>query len=231
MYPRLDDDWSLSLDEARHVQEALALQVSLADDFGEIRTVAGIDLGYPRTSTGVVTGRAAVVVLRLPDLAIVEARVTHRPVTFPHVPALLSFREAPLALAALGQLRTQPDLLLVNGHGHAHPRRLGIASHLGVLLDLPAIGCAPSIAVGIAAEPGPAPGDRAPLHDGAEVIGTVLRTRSGSRPVYVSPGHRIALATAAGVVMRCTRGFRFPEPLRLADRLANQPPQASDHPS
>jgi deoxyribonuclease V len=222
MHPRLDDDWSLSLDEARQVQEALALQVSLADDLGEIRTVAGIDLGYPRTATGVVTGRAAVVVLSLTDLTVVEARVTHRPVTFPHVPALLSFREAPLALAALSQLRTRPDLLLVNGHGRAHPRKLGIASHLGVLLDLPAIGCAPSIAIGIAAEPGASPGDRAPLQDGDEVIGTALRTRSGSRPVYVSSGHRISLETAASLVMRCTRGFRLPEPIRLAGRLAEQ---------
>jgi deoxyribonuclease V len=222
MDPCLDDHWSLSLDEARRAQEALALQVSQTDDIGELHTVAGIDLGYPRTAAGVVTGRAAVVVVSFPDLAVVEERVAHRPVTFPHVPELRSFREAPVALAALSQLRTQPDLLIVNGHGRAHPGRLGIASHLGVLLDLPAIGCASSIAVGGSAEPGGATGARAALHDGDEVIGIALRTRPGSRPVYVSTGHRVSLDTAAELVMRCTRGFRLPEPIRLAGRLADQ---------
>lgn len=224
MHPRLDNDWSLSLDEARRAQEALSRQVSLADDLGEIRTVAGIDLGYPRTATGVVTGRAAVVVLRLPDLTVVEEQLAHRAVTFPYVPELLSFREAPLALAALGQLLTRPDLLVISGHGRAHPGRLGIASHLGVLLDLPSVGCSPSIAVGSAAEPAGAPGSRAPLHDGDEIVGTALRTRPGSRPIYVSAGHRVSLETATNLVMHYTRGFRLPEPLRLAGRLAAQRP-------
>jgi deoxyribonuclease V len=224
MQPRLDDDWSLSLDEARRAQETLVHRVSLADDVGEPRTVAGLDLGYPRTKTGVVTGRAAVVILSFPDLTVLEERIAYRPVTFPHVPELLSFREAPLALAALSQLRTLPDLLIVNGHGRAHPGRLGIACHLGVLLGLPAIGCASSVAVGSAAEPGGTAGARAPLHDGDEVIGTVLRTRPGSRPVYVSTGHRVSLDTAAELVMRCTRGFRLPEPIRLAGRLADRSP-------
>jgi len=222
MHPRLDYDWSLSLDEARQLQAELAAQVSQTDDFGELRTIAGIDLSYPRTETGVVTGRAAVVVLRFPDLELVEERVEHRPVTFPRVTSLLSFREAPVALAALNQLRSRPDLFLVHGHGRAHPGRLGIASHLGVLLDLPAIGCADTIALGEAADPGIAPGDRATLQDGDEVIGTALRTRSGSRPVYVSTGHRVSLETAARITLRCARGFRLPEPTRLANRLAGR---------
>jgi len=220
MHPRLEYDWSLSLDEARQIQAELAAQVSLTDDFGELRTIAGIDLSYPRTETGVVTGRAAIVVLRFPDLELVEERLEHRPVTFPRVTDLLSFREAPVALAALSRLRTRPDLLLVHGHGRAHPGRLGIASHLGVLLDLPAIGCAGTIARGEAAEPGAMPGDRAALQDGDEVIGTALRTRSGSRPVYVSSGHRVSLETAASITLGCVRGFRLPEPTRLARRLA-----------
>jgi deoxyribonuclease V len=222
MHPRLDDDWSVSLDEARRIQAALAEQVSLIDHYGEPRTIAGIDLSYPRTPTGVVTGRAAVVVLRFPELDIIEQRLEHRAVTFPRVPDLLSFREAPVALAALSQLRARPDLLLVNGHGRAHPGRLGIACHLGVLLDVPAIGCAGSLMVGVAAEPGHAPGDRADIRDGDEVIGTVLRTRGGSRPVYVSVGHRLTLAAAAAITLQCVRGFRHPEPTRLAGRLAGR---------
>jgi len=222
MHPGLDYDWGLSLDEARQLQESLADRVSLNDDVGEIRTIAGIDLSYPRTPAGVVTGRAAVVVLRFPELDLIEQRLEHRSVTFPRVPELLSFREAPVALAALSQLRSRPDLLLVNGHGRAHFGRFGIACHLGVLLDIPAIGCAGGLVAGVAAEPGHAPGDRTQIREGDEVIGTALRTRSGSRPVYVSPGHRISLEAAATVTMQCVRGFRLPEPTRLASRLAGR---------
>jgi len=143
-------------------------------------------------------------------------------VTFPHIPELLSFRSAPVALAVLSQISVQPDLLVVNGHGRAHPGRFGIASHLGVLLDLPTIGCADSLVVGQAATPGTLPGDRTPLRDGDEVIGVALRTRAGSRPLYVSTGHRVTVETAAELVMRFARGFRLPEPTRLASRLASQ---------
>jgi deoxyribonuclease V len=135
---------------------------------------------------------------------------------------LLSFREAPIALAALQQVRHQPDILLVDGHGIAHPRRFGIASHLGVLLDLPTIGCAKSVLVGKAAEPGLSPGESTALLDGDDVIGTAIRTRLRSRPIYVSPGHRVSVETAAALVMQCLRGYRLPEPTRLADRLAGQ---------
>jgi deoxyribonuclease V len=218
----LDHDWNLSWDEARRIQETLAGQVTREDDFGTIQTVAGVDLAYPRTATGVVTGRAAVVVLTFPELEAVEEHVVTRPVTFPYIPGLLSFREAPIALAALQQLRKLPDVLLVDGHGIAHPRRFGIACHLGVLLNLPTIGCAKSILVGRAVEPGALPGDSTPLMHGGEVIGTAIRTRARSRPLYVSPGHRVSLETAAALVLRCARGYRLPEPTRLADRLAGQ---------
>jgi deoxyribonuclease V len=222
MHQALDHDWNLSWDEARRAQEALAGQVARTDDFGVIRTVAGVDLAYPRTATGAITGRAAVVVLAFPGLEVIEEHVVTRPVTFPYIPGLLSFREAPIALAALQQVRVQPDLLMVDGHGIAHPRRFGIASHLGVLLDLPTIGIAKSILVGHATEPGELPGDATPLLDGDEQIGTAIRTRPRSRPIYVSPGHRVSLETAASLVLQCTRGYRLPEPTRLADRLAGQ---------
>ena len=222
MHQALDHGWNLSLDEARRVQEALADEVAHVDDFGEIRTVAGVDLAYHRTATGVIVGRASIVVLAFPGLEVVEEHVVTRPVTFPHIPGLLSFREAPIALAALQQLRVQPDLLFVDGHGLAHQRRFGIASHLGVLLDLPTIGIATSILVGQASEPGPRPGDATPLVDGDEAIGTALRTRARSRPIYVSPGHRVSLETAAALTMQSARGYRLPEPTRLADLLAGR---------
>jgi deoxyribonuclease V len=217
-----DRDWNLSWDEARRLQAALAGQVTRDDDFGSIRTVAGVDVAYPRTATGVVTGRAAVVVLSFPDLEVVEERVVTRPVTFPYIPGLLSFREAPIALAAFQELRTRPDVLLVDGHGIAHPRRFGLASHLGVLLDLPTIGCAKSILVGQANEPGELPGAATALLDGDEMIGMALRTRARSRPIYISPGHRVSVETAVSLVRQCLRGYRLPEPTRLADRLAGQ---------
>jgi len=222
MHLSLDHDWNLSWDDARRLQETLAEQVARTDDFGPIRTVAGIDLAYPRTATGVITGRAAVVVLAFPGLEIVEEHVMTRPVTFPYIPGLLSFREAPIALAALQQVRIQPDVLFVDGHGIAHPRRFGIASHLGILLDLPTIGVAKSILVGHAVEPGALPGDATPLMHGDEQIGTALRTRPRSKPIYVSPGHRVSLETAASLAMQCAQGYRLPEPTRLADRLAGQ---------
>jgi deoxyribonuclease V len=222
MQPRLQHDWDIDPEEARRLQSELAGRVSQVDDVGELRTIAGVDLGYPRTPTGEEIGRAAVVVLRYPDLEPVEERIVLRPVSFPYVPGLLSFREAPVGLAALGELATPPDLLIVDGHGRAHPRRFGIACHLGVLLDLPTIGCAKSILVGHAAEPGPDPGDWTPLRHRGETIGAVLRTRTGVKPVYVSVGHRISLETAVSLVTSCVRGRRLPEPTRLADRLASQ---------
>jgi len=220
MQHSLEHDWSLSRDDARRLQEALASQVSKNDDFEVVRTVAGVDLAYPRTARGAITGRAAVVLLSFPELVVLEQHVVTRQVTFPYVPGLLSFREAPVALAALERLEQHPDLLIVDGHGIAHPRRFGIASHLGVLLDLPTIGCARSVLVGRAAELGDEPGQRVPLQDGEEIIGTAIRTRARSRPVYVSPGHRVSLESAGRLVMQCVRGYRLPEPTRLADRLA-----------
>jgi deoxyribonuclease V len=143
-------------------------------------------------------------------------------VTFPYVPGLLSFRETPVLLEPLSRVR-KPDLLLVDGQGFAHPRRFGIACHLGLLLDVPAIGCAKSRLCGEHAEPDWAAGSQAPLRDGGQVIGAVLRTRDGVNPIYVSVGHRIGLAEAAEWVLRCCRGLRLPEPTRLAHQAAGGP--------
>jgi len=214
--------WDLDVAEARALQRQLAVQVVREDRFGEIRAVAGVDLGFPKTLDGGELGRAAVVVLRFPDLDLVEERVVERPVTFPYIPGLLSFREAPVGLAAIGSLEHPPDLLLVDGHGIAHPRRCGIACHLGLLLDLPTIGCAKSILVGHAEEPGLHPGDWTPVVDRGETIGAALRTRPKTKPIYVSIGHRVSLASAIALVSRCGRGYRLPEPTRRADRIASR---------
>ena len=222
MTSELSHLWDLDEAEARALQRRLAGQVVREDRFDTIRTVAGIDLGFPRTPDGSELGRAAVVVLRWPDLDLVEERVVEQPVTFPYIPGLLSFREAPVGLAAMASLEHRPDLLLVDGHGLAHPRRFGIASHIGLLLDLPTIGCAKSILAGRAEEPGPNPGDWTPLVHRGETIGAALRTRSKVKPIYVSTGHRVSLASAIAFVSECGRGYRLPEPTRLADRIASR---------
>jgi deoxyribonuclease V len=211
--------WDLKPAAARSLQDELARQVVLEDRHGEVRAVAGVDAGFE--DSGRVT-RAAVVVLSWPGLEVMGQALARRPTTFPYVPGLLSFRELPAVLAAFEQLETHPDLVLCDGQGIAHPRRFGIACHLGVLLDIPTVGVGKSRLTGSFEEPGPRKGDRSPLLDDDETIGVVLRTRDRVRPLFVSPGHRVSLATAADWVLRCTTRYRLPEPIRAADRLASR---------
>jgi deoxyribonuclease V len=168
-------------------------------------------------------------VLRYSTLELEEYAIARRPTRFPYVPGLLSFRELPAVLEAIERLRQTPDILLCDGQGLAHPRRCGIACHLGVLTDLPAIGVAKTRLVGFSAPVPDVRGAWQPLYDGAEVVGAVLRTRQGVKPLYVSCGHRISLNTAIGLVMGCTRKYRLPETTRAAHRLASGPATASDH--
>lgn len=182
-----------------------------------MRLVAGCDAAYAGGDVA-----AAVVVLRFPELDLVEEAVARAPVRFPYVPGLLSFREAPALLRAFARLRSRPDAILCDAHGRAHPRRFGLASHLGALLGVPSVGCAKSRLVGRHAAPGPVRGSRSPLRDGGEILGAVLRTRDHVRPVFVSVGHRVTLRDAVWLVLSCCRGFRIPEPLRLADQLARR---------
>jgi deoxyribonuclease V len=216
----LPHSWNLSPTEAVALQRILAIDVVREDRFGPIDRVAGVDVGYGKRGAD---ARAAVVVLDFADLAVVESATASRAATFPYVPGLLSFREAPVAIEALGKLRVRPDLLLCDGQGIAHPRRLGIASHLGLLLDIPSIGVAKSRLIGSHDEPGPHRGDWTPLVDKGEVIGAVVRTRPGTKPIYVSIGHRVGLDTAIALMMRCTTRFRLPETTRAADRLSKVP--------
>ncbi|MBN2005318.1 MAG: deoxyribonuclease V [Anaerolineae bacterium] len=213
--PKLHHSWDLAPAEAIRLQVQLAAQVQRDVPLGSLSTVAGIDASY---QDGL--ARAAVAVLSFPDLTIVESVIAERPVSYPYVPGLLSFREAPAVLDAFEHLTVTPDLLVFDGHGIAHPRRLGIASHVGLLVDIPAIGCAKRRLCGKYVEPDRAQGNFAYLRDGDEIIGAVLRTRTGVKPVFISVGHRVNLPEAIQCMLACTRGYRLPEPTRQADKIA-----------
>lgn len=220
------NNWPTTFEEARALQDQLRSQILLADDLGDVRTVAGVDAGYePDPSAGAgadqVLARAAIVVLEYPSLQPLDYTIARSPTTFPYVPGFLSFRETPAVIAALAQLRVRPDLLICDGQGIAHPRRFGIACHIGLLADIPSIGCAKSLLVGRHA---PVPDERGayvPLIHQREQIGVALRTRPGTKPVFISAGHRISLPTAIEYVMSCTTKYRLPETTRAADGLAS----------
>lgn len=199
------------------MQEALRGQVVTMGLPGDIRLVAGLDAHY-QMAGGLVWGAAAL--LSWPSLELVESALACQPLDFPYVPGLLSFREAPALLASLACLSRRPDLLFVDGQGIAHPRRLGLASHIGVLADLPTIGVAKSRLTGRFEPPPPEKGARSPLMHGEEVIGAVLRTRARVRPVFVSVGHRIGLEAAVALTLQASPRYRVPEPTRLADKLS-----------
>ncbi len=211
-------DWPTAVAEARIAQERLRDQVILEDRLGKPRLVAGVDVGFE--DAGRIT-RAAVAVLTFPGLELHEHAVSRRETTFPCVPGYLSFREIPAVLDALEQLATVPDVVLCDGHGFAHPRRCGLASHLGILIDVPTVGVAKSRLVGFFEMPGERKGSWTPLMDDDEIIGTVLRTRTGVRPLFVSTGHRVSLETAVDLTLRCVTRFRLPETTRWAHRLAS----------
>jgi len=230
--------FDLTPKEAMALQEELRAHVVAEDRFDEIRRVAGVDVGYDRRGREA-TARAAVAVLSFPGLEPLADAVATVEVTFPYVPGLLSFRELPAVLAALDRLAQEapehlPDLLVCDAHGQAHPRRFGLACHLGVLTDTPSIGVAKNLLVGVHDELPPERGAWRPLVDpkagggsgggGArgETIGAVVRTRTGVRPVYVSVGHRVSLETAVDLTLRLAPRYRLPETTRRADRLASR---------
>ncbi len=205
--------------EACALQERLRTRVADRDDFGEVRHVAGADVSYDRGSPDLF---AAVVVLDARTLEIVETQGVRSPARFPYVPGYLSFRELPAVLEAFDLLRTRPDLVLCDGQGRAHPRRFGLACHLGVVLDLPSIGCAKSRLVGAYREPSLRRGGHARLVHQGEVVGEVVRTRERVRPIYVSVGHRVSLPSARRFALALARGHRIPEPLRAAHAVVNR---------
>ncbi len=209
--------WQVSTAEALDIQLKLAKQVLRRNEVASPRFIAGVDISVNR-ARGTATG--AVVVLDYPQLRLVETKVVAGEVTFPYVPGLLSFREAPLTLAACERLEITPDLILVDGQGIAHPRRMGLASHLGLFLDTPTIGCAKSLLCGSHQIPAAEPGSYAEVLDRGETIGAALRTKLGTQPIYVSIGHKVDLQASIYWVMQCCRGFRIPEPTRLAHLAA-----------
>jgi len=209
--------WQVSTAQALDLQRRLAGQVSRNGEVTAPRFIAGVDISAGKAQE---MATAAVVVLNYPELRLVETKVAQGRLDFPYIPGLLSFRESPLTLAACQQLTITPDLILVDGQGIAHPRRFGLASHLGLFLNTPTIGCAKSRLCGQHEEPGVEPGSYTEVIDRDETIGVALRTKLGVKPIYVSIGHKVDLQTAIYWVMKCCCGYRLPEPTRLAHLAA-----------
>lgn len=212
-----EHSWSLSPQQAVEIQEQLALRVRQQPLGSAIQLVAGADCCYSKDGADCA---AAIVLWDLEREAVVETETSLAEVHFPYIPGLFAFREAPAIIRVLERLSVEPQLLICDGHGIAHPRRFGIASHVGVLTGIPTIGCAKRRLCGTFVEPDSGRGSRSPLIDRNEIIGTVLRTRTSARPVFVSVGHLIDLSTAERVILDCTLHSRVPEPLRLAHRTA-----------
>ena len=209
--------WQVSTAEAKKIQLELAGEISRAGSVKVPHFIAGVDISVNRFKG---KGTAAVVVLSYPQLDVVEVQTVSGSVTFPYVPGLLSFREMPLILPAFEKLKVTPDLVMMDGQGFAHPRRIGIACHLGLFLGIPTIGCAKSRLIGTYNEPGSEHGRWSVLFDDIDVIGAVVRTKTRVTPVYVSTGHMITLNSAVDWVLACCRGYRLPEPTRLAHMAA-----------
>jgi deoxyribonuclease V len=211
-------DWTTDIASAREIQETLRSRVIRHDALGTVHYVAGVDVGFEDQGR---TTRAAVAVLEFPGLALHDQAISRSPTRFPYIPGYLSFRELPAVLLALDRLTVMPDLLLCDGQGLAHPRRFGLACHLGVLTDIPSIGVAKSRLIGVHDDPPREKGRWVPLMHKGETIGAVVCTRNNVSPVYVSLGHRIGLPTAIDYVLRCTTRYRLPETTRWAHRLAS----------
>lgn len=222
----LPSDWPTTLAEAKALQERLRHRVVAKGEPGSLRRIAGIDVHFaaPKAADDPGLTWAAVALLDGGSLELVGSALAARPTDFPYVPGYLSFREIPAALAALSLLDEPPDLLMVDGQGIAHPRRLGIAAHLGVLVDLPTVGVAKSRLIGRHEEPDRTRGAWTPLLDKGETIGAVLRTKEGVSPLYVSVGHKVSLEAAIRLVLAAVRRYRLPEPTRLADKLSRMHP-------
>ena len=212
-------DWNFSYSQAREVQTSLAGKVQFTPLKRSPKVVAGIDCAFSKDGQRIL---AAVVVLRLPDFELVETASAVRKVAFPYIPGLLSFREAPVCIAAVEKLLRVPDVFIIDGQGIAHPRRFGLAAHLGLFFDEPTIGCAKSRLTGDFEEPRPEKGAHTFLKAQSETIGAVVRTRSRVKPIFVSVGHKCVLDDAIRIVLTCALKYRLPEPTRLADQAVGK---------
>lgn len=211
-------DWTLTPREAVALQKELRAEVRMTPLARSIRTIAGADISFNKFSKTVYAG---LVVLALPTLKVIEEVGVVSETSFPYVPGLLSFREAPSVLEAWAKLKTEPDAVMFDGHGLAHPRRVGIASHVGLIIERPTLGCAKSVLVGKYEEPEKQRGAWTEMIDKGETIGAALRTKTNVQPVFVSPGHLIDLAGAINLTLACNGGYRQPEPTRRAHLLVN----------
>lgn len=209
--------WPDNATDAAVMQKELRHKVRVEDAFGPPRTIAGVDVGFDTVRN---EAKASIVLLDAGTLAVKAQVTTHQAVSFPYIPGFLSFREIPVLLRALSQLPEVPDMLMVDGHGIAHPRRFGIAAHLGVVTGLPGIGVAKSLLCGTYQEPGLEKGDTSLLMHKGEKIGTVLRSKDNVKPLFISPGHRVSHDTAVAWVLKCLTKYRLPEPTRLADKYS-----------
>lgn len=214
--------WPCTAKEAILIQNDLKNKVKIQDDFGSLEYIAGIDCSYDLKNK---LSFAIIVIMKLGELHPLEVIRAELPTTFPYIPGLLSFREIPVILTALKQIKISPDMLMVDGHGIAHPRRLGIAAHLGVLLNIPSIGVAKSKLTGRYYEPNPTKGSVSELTDKGLQIGTVLRTKNNVKPLFISPGHRVGHKRAVDIVLQCLTKYRLPEPTRIADKISKIKPQ------
>jgi len=211
--------WDVDYAKALVIQDELSNRVTIQDFSITPRLIAGADVGYSHSDN---TFYAAVIVLKYPNLEIVETATATGLVNFPYIPGLLTFREAPILLAAFRKLKRTPDVIIFDGQGIAHPKRMGLASHLGLWLNIPSIGCAKKRLLGNHLKVGPETGDRTELWLNEKLIGYVVRTKKDVKPVYVSPGHLIDFDTSIELVLQTTRGFRIPEPIREAHLIGNQ---------
>jgi len=209
-------EWNLPLADAKKIQAELSSMIIKEDDFGKINTIAGMDIGFHGE-----VARASCVVLRYPDCEVIEKKVYDGKVNFPYIPGYLSFREIPMLAYVLEMIENEPDLFIADGQGIAHPRRLGLAAHIGLLINKPVIGCAKSLLIGKCEEPDNVKGAYSQLVDKGEVIGACLRTRINVKPVIISIGNRISLESSVRYIMGCCSKYRLPEPIREAHRLAS----------
>lgn len=216
--------WPTNAQDAIAIQKELKSNVKIYNDFDKIKYIAGIDCSYDIRSK---LSFAIIVIMTIENLTPIEIIRAELPTTFPYVPGLLSFREIPVILSAFTQLKIKPDLLMVDGHGIAHPRRLGIAAHLGVLLDIPSIGVAKSRLTGQYKEPDLTKGSQSELIDKGVIIGTVLRSRDKVKPLFISPGHRVSQEKTVELVLQCLIKYRLPEPTRIADKISKNKPSLS----
>ncbi|NWJ95888.1 MAG: deoxyribonuclease V [Chloroflexi bacterium] len=215
----INHNWNISIEKAIEIQQYLSPQIEIGEKINlcEIKTVAGFDVSYKNNY-----GKAAIVVFSFPEMVLLDQIVVVSPIIFPYIPGLLSFREGPIILAAIEKLKNLPDLLIFDGQGYAHPRRFGLASHMGLYLNRPSIGCAKTRLIGNYNEPGSNVGDYSYLYDSEtlEIIGAVVRTKQNVKPLFVSVGYKIDLSDAIKVIIKCIQGYRLPEPIRQADILA-----------